>query len=294
MDDTIPVLFDTDIGTDIDDAVALAYLLRQPRCRLLGITTVTGEPAARAGLADALCRTAGRTDIPIHAGSPQPLLVEQQQPTAAQKVVLPRWPHTETFAPGTAVPFLRDTIRAQPGEITLLAVGPFTNIGLLFTLDPEIPSLLKELVVMGGVFTSRPSRGVLAEWNAKGDPHATARMYACAPAANRSFGLDVTLRCALPALECRTRFQGGPLDLVREMAEVWFDHRPEITFHDPLAAVGLFHPEVCTYQRGQVAVELTSPPLGGLTYWRREDHGPHQIAVDVDVSQFFQRYFEVF
>ena len=67
----IPLLFDTDIGSDIDDAVCLAYLLRQPRCELLGVTTVSGQPRARAALADAVCQAAGRRDIPIHAGSEQ-------------------------------------------------------------------------------------------------------------------------------------------------------------------------------------------------------------------------------
>lgn len=67
MSDTIPVLFDTDIGSDIDDAVALGYLLNQPRCELVGITTVSGEARERAALADAICRAAGRRDIPIRA-----------------------------------------------------------------------------------------------------------------------------------------------------------------------------------------------------------------------------------
>lgn len=75
MHNALPLLLDTDIGTDIDDAVALAYLLRQPRCELLGITTVTGEADKRAALADAVCRAAGRTDIPIHVGTQMPLLV---------------------------------------------------------------------------------------------------------------------------------------------------------------------------------------------------------------------------
>ena len=68
--DRIPVLLDTDIGSDIDDAVCLAYLLRQPRCELLGVTTVSGrEPRLRASLADGICRAAGRDDVPIHSGA---------------------------------------------------------------------------------------------------------------------------------------------------------------------------------------------------------------------------------
>src|SRR5437764_4515673 len=122
----VPILLDTDIGSDIDDALCLAYLLRQPRCELLGITTVSGEPEPRARLADAICQAEGRGDIPIHSGSPLPLLRPQRQPEAPQAAVLPRWPHRSNFPPCTAVTFLRDTIRARPGEVTLLAVGPMT------------------------------------------------------------------------------------------------------------------------------------------------------------------------
>src|SRR5438270_9043870 len=122
--DRIPILLDTDIGSDIDDALCMAYLLRQPLCELIGITTVSGEPERRAMLADAICRAEGRTDIPIHSGSPRPLLGAQRQPHVPQAAALERWPHTPRFAPCTAVEFMRQTIRARPGEITLLAVGP--------------------------------------------------------------------------------------------------------------------------------------------------------------------------
>ena len=64
------VLFDTDIGSDIDDALALAYLLKEPRCELLGITTVTSFPEQRAAMCSVICRHAGRPDIPIHVGGP--------------------------------------------------------------------------------------------------------------------------------------------------------------------------------------------------------------------------------
>src|SRR5947209_1296587 len=152
---TIPVILDTDIGSDIDDAVALAYLLREPRCELLGITTVTGEPLKRAMLADAVCRAAGRDDVPIFSGTADPFLVEQKQKEAPQAAVLSRWSHREEFAPNAAVSFLRETIHARPGEITLLAVGPMTSLGILFAIDPEVPRLLKRLVLMCGVFTTR-------------------------------------------------------------------------------------------------------------------------------------------
>lgn len=294
--DRVPVLYDTDIGSDIDDAVALAYLLAEPRCELLGITTVTGQPRKRAMLADALCRAAGRTDMPIHVGLAQPFLGPQRQAEAPQASILSLWPHRKGFPPNTAVPFMRQVIRARPGEVTLVAVGPFTNVALLFALDPEIPSLLRELVLMGGVYTTGVAGCSRTEWNASGDPHSTARMFQTRLPRLRAFGLDVTLRCRLSVEECRRRFRsrGGPLNVVADMAEVWFKRVPHVTFHDPLAAVAVFQPEVCEYQRGLVEVELTSPRLAGMTHWTEDDNGPHHVALGVDTERFFDHYFSVF
>ena len=125
----IPVLFDTDIGSDIDDAACLAYLLSEPRCELVGITTVTGEAVERAKLASALCKAAGRDDIPIHSGTENPLLIPLKQKAAPQKEKLVNWPHRESFPENTAIEFMRDVIESRPGEVTLLAVGPLHQCG---------------------------------------------------------------------------------------------------------------------------------------------------------------------
>src|SRR5512142_934736 len=114
------ILLDTDIGTDVDDAVALAYLLSHPDCELLGITTVTGEAVKRASLASAVCRAAGK-DVPIYPGAEHPMQDKQRQPLAQQAAVLPRWSHQSDFPNGHAVDFLADTIRAHPSEVKLLS-----------------------------------------------------------------------------------------------------------------------------------------------------------------------------
>ncbi len=292
-DAKIPVLFDSDIGSDIDDAVALAYLLTQPRCDLLGVTTVTGKPAVRAELADAVCQSFGRKEVPIHSGAGKPLLGPQLQTKVPQETVLARYPHREAFAPNVAVDFLRQTIRSRPREITLLSVGPLTNIGLLFALDPEIPSLLRQYVMMAGVYQSRLPHYGLAEWNARGDPHATAIVFASNAPHMRCVGLDVTTRCRMPADECRRRFGRGPLKIVGEMAEEWFKlARREITFHDPLAAACIFEPDLCGFEPGLVEVELQSDRVRGMTHFNPSAaNKPHQVAVDVKPDAFFEHYF---
>lgn len=282
MTDEIPVLLDTDIGSDIDDAVALAYLLRQPRCELVGVTTVTGDTAKRAALAEVICRAAGRDDVPVHRGADRPLLHGPGQPDVPQYDAVAGRDHTLERPANTAVDFLRQTIRARPGEITLLTIGPLTNAALLFALDPEIRPLLGGFVSMAGWFGSpRP------EWNASVDPVATAITYRAAVPAHRSVGLDVTLRCRMPADDVRARFTDPPLDVVRDAAEVWFGHSPDITFHDPLAALAVFD-EVCTFVSGRVQTE----PNGQTAF--TEGEGPHSVATDVDVDGFFERYFSVF
>ena len=146
-------------------------------------------------MASAMCKVTGQ-NIPIYPGCEQPLLVAQQQPYAPQAAALAKWDHDEHFPRGQAVEFLRQTIRDHPGEITLLTIAPLTNIGLLFAVDREIPSLLKRLVMMCGTFTNRLAGVGPREWNAIGDPHATAIVYDAPVTVHRSLGLDVTLTCA--------------------------------------------------------------------------------------------------
>lgn len=287
------LLLDTDIGSDIDDAICLAYLLAKPECELLGVTTVTGEPEKRAMLASAICKAAGR-DVPIFPGAPRPLLIEPRQPLAPQAAVLDRWPHETHFAAGHAIDFLRDTIRRYPGEVTLLAIGPMTNVALLFTLDPEIPPMLKAFYMMIGSFGRGKGVGnVRLEWNALNDPHAAAIVYNARTPIHRSVGLDVTLQVQMDAAEVRQRFQAPLLRPVLGMAEVWFRAQPIVTFHDPLAAVSIFDAQVCTYDRGRVDVELVSARLAGLTHFTEEAAGPHEVAATVDAERFFQEYFTV-
>ena len=287
------VLFDTDIGSDIDDAVCLAYLLAQPRCELLGITTVTGEAERRAQLASVLCKVAGR-NIPIYPGTDNPLIVKQRQRSAEQATKLPNWHHQVTFPRGEAVTFLRNTIRAHPGEIILLAVGPLTNIALLFATDREAPSLLKGLVIMCGKFTDFPSPWGDTEWNAIIDPHATAIVFQSRPPIHRSIGLDVTLQVKMTAAEVKERFAGVPLlQPVYDFSKIWFEKRSVLHFHDPLAAATLFNNQICSFERGTVTVDLTTQGRLGVTHWKPGD-GPHQVASTVRSNRFFEEYFSVF
>jgi len=296
------ILLDTDIGSDIDDAVCLAYLLAQPQCELMGITTVSGEPVRRAQMASAMCRLADR-EVPIFPGAATPFIIEQKQQYAPQAAALTRWEHDTGFPTGEAVEFMRRTIRQNPGEITLLAIGPLTNVALLFKTDPEIPKLLKSLVLMCGVFSDgyrpdhQPGQPRL-EWNALLDPHATEIVYRAAhdmpQACHRSVGLDVTLQVVMDAPSVRKRFsQHKLLQPVLDFAEVWFERVQQIVFHDPLAATTLFDPNICAFEQGDVSINLSDPARMGQTDFVQAEAGSHDVAVSVNADRFFDHYFGV-
>src|SRR5919198_4026547 len=279
------ILLDTDIGTDVDDAVCLAYLLSHPECELLGITTVTGEAEKRASLASVLCQAAGR-NIPIYPGAEHPMSGEQRQPKAQQAAMLSGWPHQIDFQLNQAVDFLANTIRSHPNEITLLTIGPLTNIGMLFSTYPDVTSLLTGLVMMGGNFDPTGPEAGRVEWNVAGDLQASEIVYKAPVGLHRSLGLNVTQQVMMSAEDVRKKFTAPLLRPVLDMGEIWFaGFYPFITFHDPLAAATIFEPDLCTYQQGTGKLDHTDNP--GKTIWQPGgSDAPHQVAMTVDVDRY--------
>lgn len=163
----IPVLFDTDIGTDIDDAYALAQVLHSPELKLLGVTTVSSDAPARARLTAKLLVLAGRPEIPVYAGIS----------TAAQYMKQVEWA-TGFTSPALhesgGVAFLREQINARPGEITLIAVGELTNIAALLDSEPGIGAKIKAIALMGGSIRRgyAPGSKPEPEWNIKSNAKA--------------------------------------------------------------------------------------------------------------------------
>jgi len=289
MNDKKKVILDTDIGSDIDDAVCLAYLLSQPKCELMGITTVSGQPVKRAAMADAMCRIAGKK-TPIHSGAENPMIVKPLQPEVPQFERLGSREYSMDFPENSAVDFLRKTIRENPHEITLLAIGPFTNIGILFLIDPEIPSLLKELVLMSGKFLGD---GRAPEWNVKCDPHAAKIMYNADVKIHRSIGIDVTSKVTMERDEVREKFKAEILQPVLDFSEAWFSHTKKMTFHDPLAAATVFDDTICEFSKGNIDVETAGTEKDGFTYWEPSNDGRHEAALKVDADRFTEHYFSV-
>ncbi len=167
-----PVLFDTDIGTDIDDAYALGLILQSPELKLVGVTTVSGDAVARARLAAKLLQVANRADVPVYAGTS----------TATQYMAQAEWSKGFTSAAlheSGGVAFLREQINAHPGELTIIAVGELTNIAALLDSDPGIAKKIKALAIMGGAVRHGydPAKPAEPEWNIRCNASAAQKVF---------------------------------------------------------------------------------------------------------------------
>ena len=236
----IPILIDTDIGDDIDDAFAIAYALRTPQFQILGITTTFGDTVTRAHIVSHLLADAGHPNIPIAAGIPTPPVGPLTQ-TAYAKA------DTQPNAPQTATTLILDTARTHPHEVTLIAIGPLMNIGAAIDHDPATFRLLKRIVVMGGSIThgydddpktSWPS----SEWNIRNDP-ASLRKLLATGVPIYLMPLDST-QIPLPT-DLQTRILAQPDPLSQALAELTREaHRPVILY-DVLTTAFATNPTFC-------------------------------------------------
>jgi purine nucleosidase len=144
--------------------------------------------------------------------------------------------------------------------------------------------MLRAFIMMGGRYLA----GGGQEWNTSCDPLASRIVFEADVPELAAFGLDVTLQCRMPAAECRARLRGGPLDMVMDMAEIWFRRQDRIVFHDPLAAVCAFEPEICNYRTGRIAMAGD----GAGTTFEEAPGGHHRVAAEVNADRFFERYFQ--
>ncbi|HEV2484212.1 MAG TPA: nucleoside hydrolase [Terracidiphilus sp.] len=239
------VILDTDIGDDIDDAFALALVLRSPELRLLGVETAFGDTELRARLVDRYLKAVGHQDIPVLAG------VETKSVHFTQAAYAKQAPQQKHKG---AVDFLLEQIRAHPGQITLIAIGPLFNVQAAIVRDPATFKKLKRVVIMGGSVyrgydgkdgdkQSAPS----PEWNILCDPEgATALLGSGVPVF--VMPLDSTqIHLENPALGAILA-HGSPLtDQLTLLYHQWTGanewRRP--TLFDPVAVTYVIRPDLC-------------------------------------------------
>jgi inosine-uridine nucleoside N-ribohydrolase len=296
----IPVLIDCDPGQD--DALALLLALGSPEVRVLGVTTVAGNQTLDKTTANALrvLELAGREDIPVAAGADGPLAGElvvaadAHGETGLDGVDLPP-PSTEPVAEH-AVDFLAAVLERSEEPVTLVPLGPLTNVALLLEHNPEAAAQIERIVLMGGAIregNQTPS----AEFNIWIDPEAAARVFESGLDVTM-VGLDVTNKAILRKVDAASLRGSGPVgDAAAAMLEFYlgfynkaYEHGGA-PIHDALALAYVFRPELLTVEDRHVVVDATAGPCRGRTVvdMRRRTKGPAanaHVAVDVDVEGF--------
>lgn len=281
------ILLDTDIGGDIDDAICLAYLLKEPQCDLLGITTVCGESEPRASVADAICKAAGKK-IPIVAGMDTTLQPIPLYPTPGGAKALSNWPH-QHYQKEDAALFLYQKIKQHPHEVILLGIGNMTNIAILFTHYPDSISLLKGLYVMNGYFGKETLPEPYYNWNSWSDPLASKIVFASKVPIHRAIPLEITDLLTIEASVGHQLFHDhSPLmKAVFDFGQDWLKKEGKLTLHNPLAAVSIFHPDLCAFEKGNIFVEIHQEDMMGNTIFTPCKDGNIEIARTVDKECFY-------
>jgi purine nucleosidase len=279
------IILDTDLamgepGSDVDDGFALALALSLPEQTVDLITTVVGNTDVDTAtvLAVDLLERLGRSDIPVVRGAQAPLLRPMHEHPAADRVgdARARLAGRRAVTAGRAATAIADHIMANPGEITLVAIGPLTNVALALALEPAVATNVREIIVMGGAFfRGTNTLAMPGEFNIWVDPEAAA-MVLRSGAPLRFVGLDVTLQVRLSRAHAdQLRDHGGLFTaFAGRCAHAWIDFLQQThptdeidscPMHDPLAVALASRPELVVWEPAHVAVEPMAVVTRGVT-----------------------------
>jgi inosine-uridine nucleoside N-ribohydrolase len=292
------VYVDTDVGlgthgAEIDDGAALIFLLRHKSLEIVGAGSVFGNvPLQDATInLDRLLAWLDGTHIPFGIGAKGPLLADMawfDDWQSRYEKTLPWDSHpTNTLA----VNLMIETIRSHPGQVSILSLGPMTNLALALRLDPGIVPLTRRVIVMGGSFNLRDPQ---PEFNVRCDPHA-AQIVFNAGWDVHILGLDITRRVHFSRADFSSLPAGHPaIDLLRTQAPGWIDRMEEMgweqdgcALHDAVAAAYLADESLFRTEETSVEVELTDPQVRGVTRFSKtaNDRATVQVVTDVDAEK---------
>ena len=298
------ILLDTDLamgepGADVDDGFALAFALADPELSVELVTTVNGntdvDTATR--LTMRLLERLGRGDVPVARGAATPLAGNWTRGG-------PRVDRADAPLPGHAALSVVERVMAEPGELTVVAIGPLTNVALALALEPRVATSVAEIVLMGGVYLEQTNvAAVPGEFNFWVDPHAAAEVLASG-APIRAVGLDVTRRVRLTRehVAWLAESAGEFGRFAAAGAEGWIAHLEQTTdqrgscaLHDPLAVASVCHPDLLSWRPARVAVETSGTHTRGVAVadlLTTRNAGPAncRIAVGVDAPAFLDLF----
>ena len=185
----IPIIIDTDLGDSIDDALALAFALHSPELDVRAVTTVIDDVESKTRLAWKMLSIYNRRDIALAMGAPEPLLDPTMSTSSKEFQVLTRNDTIPDAARKRAADLIIDTVLQSRGKITVVAIGPLTNIALALKTDPRIKNAIDRIVIMGGAYLSSET-----EYNVRRD-RAAAEIVFHSGVPITAVGLDVTSQC---------------------------------------------------------------------------------------------------
>ncbi len=281
----IPIILDTDIGDSIDDALALAFALHSPELDVRAVTTVIDDVESKTRLAWKMLSIYNRRDIALAMGASEPLLDPTTSVPSKEFEVLTRNDVIPDAARKRAADLIIDTLLQSRGKITIVAVGPMTNVALALKTDPRIKNNIERIVIMGGAYLTSES-----EYNVKRDRAAAAIVFQSGVPIT-AVGLDVTSQCKLREKDLdRMRLTDDPaghflihlVDLAGEQA-----HEATPTLYDPLAIAAIFRPDLLEMQPGTVDVPLSG---AGQIIFKPSAGSKTEVAVKVNASAFLELF----
>lgn len=261
------IIIDTDPG--VDDAMAIFMALRSPELEVIGLTTIFGNVETHLATKNALrlLEIAGRTDIPVARGADHPLAGSFLGPVpfvhgddGQGNLHLPP-PKTKAIS-GSAAAFIVEQVMKAPGEITLVPIGPLTNIALALRLEPQIAANVKEIVIMGGNAVEPGNATPAAEANIHNDPEAADVVFGASWSVTM-VGLDVTHKIVMTpehaaAYDKATHPMGQHVSKIipfyRKFFEEYHGMRGMFT-HDPSTIAYLINPALFQTKQWPIRVE---------------------------------------
>lgn len=305
------LMIDTDPG--VDDAMAILFALKSSELDLVGLTTIFGNVYTEQATQNALrlVEVAGRPDIPVAQGALLPLVVPLSYVADFVHGVdglgntNPAPPHGQALAQ-PAAQFIAETVMNQPGQITLVAVGPLTNLALALALEPRLVDHVAEVVIMGGAATVNGNVTPAAEANIFHDPHAADLVFTAGWPLTM-VGLDVTTKTVMSDAYFTSLKAAGTraTDFIYEISRFYLDFfRREVGLegihtHDPSAIAYVIDPTLFTTEPAPVRV-MTEGPAQGQTLmdrqqrWRTPNPWTGQpltnVCLDVDSPRLLALY----
>ena len=298
-----PVILDVDTG--IDDALAIAYALNSPELDVIGLTTCFGNGPIEYTTRNTLVvlEKLGRI-VPVYAGADNPLKRARKKfPTHVHGEdglgnKFDRAPIREAESEG-AVDYLIRQVKQRPNEITIIAVGPLTNLALAVEKEPEIASLIKEVVIMGGAVFTAGNVTPYSEANIITDPEAASIVFSSGLPVT-IVGLDVTMKTLLPSAKLNdwraigTEAADFFADITSFYMQSYETFHPGIggcALHDPLAVGVVIDPSFVKKEKWNVQVVLEGEETG-RTIANAEGEPKIQVCTKVEAEKFLNHFLD--